>query len=232
MKPLPYLKLWPINLIRLTRSANPEAGFTLVECIMAIVVLGIVGAAIAPMLVISVATRINSQKSEQALQLAQGEIDRVRVLMERGEGDSVEMPPATGDNSEVDSVSAPDTLEAALADIDAVTDARAIDIDGDTESDFAIQSYTTKTDYEDGLPQVFDLGVRVYDARAFTSGESLGTDEASLTLTSGSGNRTQLPLAVLATRVVFSENGQSFCNYTDFANFGSSSPTEKPLGCD
>ncbi len=179
------------------------------------------------------ATRINSQKSEQALQLAQGEIDRVRVLMERGEAQfTAEIPPATGDNSEVDTVSAPNALKATLADVSAVTDARVVDIDGDTENDFAIQSYTTKTDYEDGIPQVFDLGVRVYDVRAFNSGESLGTDEASLTLTSNSGDRTQLPLAVLTTRVVFSENGQSLCNYTDFANFGNPSPTEKPLGCD
>lgn len=228
MQSLPYSKMWPLVAIRRDRVADGEAGLTLVECIMAIVVLGIVGAAIAPMLMISVASRINSQKSEQALQLAQGEIDRVRVLMERGEGDSIEMPPATGDDTDVNDVPAPDTLETAFADVNAVTDARAVDIDGDGEDDFAIQSYTTKTFYVEGIPQVFDLGVRVYDVRAFTSGQNLGTDEASLALTNNAGERTQLPLSVLSTRVFFGENGQSFCNYIEFAD----SSADKPLGCD
>ncbi len=44
MKPFPCSKLWPINVVRRDRPANnEEAGLTLVECIMAIVVLGVVG---------------------------------------------------------------------------------------------------------------------------------------------------------------------------------------------
>ena len=44
----------------------------------------LVASTIAPALVLSVATRVQSQKSEQALQLAQSEIDQVRLQVEPG----------------------------------------------------------------------------------------------------------------------------------------------------
>lgn len=229
MKSLPFSNRWPLTLIRRHRLSTSEAGLTLIECVMAIVVLGIVGASIAPMLVISVATRINSQKSEQALQLAQSEVDRIRVLVERGEGNADVLPPDTGAATAATAVAAPDTLEATLADVDAVTDARQVDLDGDGEADFALQAYTTKQLVNgDGVPQAFDLGVRVYDIRAFDAGQALSTEEASLGLTNNSGDRRRQPLAVLNTTVAYSESGQSFCNYIEFAD----STAEKPLGCD
>ena len=229
MKSLPFPTAWLITLVKHDRSATPEAGLTLIECIMAIVVVGIVGAAIAPMLVISVATRINSQKSEQALQLAQSEVDRIRVLVERGESNTAVLPPNTGDATAVTAVAAPNTLEPTLAAVNAVNEAREVDLDGDNEADFALQSYTTnQLTNSDGVPQAFDLGVRVYDIQAFTSGQTLDTEQASLALTSGSADRRQKPLAVLSTTVAFSESGQSFCNYIEFAD----SSADKPLGCD
>ncbi|MEM9504465.1 MAG: type II secretion system protein, partial [Cyanobacteria bacterium P01_E01_bin.43] len=75
------------------QTLSGEEGLTLIECIMAIVVIGLTGAAVAPMMLVSVATRVQSQKTEQALELAQSEIDSVRVLFEQGEVTPALLPP-------------------------------------------------------------------------------------------------------------------------------------------
>ncbi|MEM9817765.1 MAG: prepilin-type N-terminal cleavage/methylation domain-containing protein, partial [Cyanobacteria bacterium P01_D01_bin.6] len=88
-----HTPMCPHQFLRLARLVKPtslsdESGLTLIECVMAIVVVGLMGAAIAPMMVASVATRVQSQKAEQALELAQGEIDRVRIQFEQNNLDS------------------------------------------------------------------------------------------------------------------------------------------------
>ena len=73
------------RLKRYLSATRTSAGLTLIECLVAIVMVGLIGSAIAPALLISVATRVQSQKAEQALELAQSEIDKVRQIMERSE---------------------------------------------------------------------------------------------------------------------------------------------------
>lgn len=88
---------------------NPsDRGLTLIEVLLAIVMVGVILAAIAPVLALSVATRVQSRKVEQATALAQQEIDRVRATMARSlqaataSGELQQLPPPTdnfGDRS-------------------------------------------------------------------------------------------------------------------------------------
>lgn len=205
------------------RSQSAEQGLTLLECIAAIVVMAAVGAAIAPAVVLSVATRVQSQKAEQALQLAQSEVDRIRASVERGEFDAVfadtaknTLPyvPSTGDGTEAVDVTGPTTAVEADA-FDQTTEARLIDIDNDDENDFAVQVYRTAlTQNADSEDLRFEIGVRVYDTRAFADASgALATTEASIGLTASEGERATQPLAVLYTDLLIAEQGQTICEF-------------------
>ncbi len=66
-------------------TKNLQQGFTIIESLMAIIVVTILLVGITPPIFLVVGTRVQNQRAEQAMQLAQLEIDRVRVLMERGD---------------------------------------------------------------------------------------------------------------------------------------------------
>ncbi len=210
-----------------------ESGLTLIECLVAIVVIAATTATIAPMLLFSVATRVQNQKTEQALQLAQAEMDKVRLIVEQG-GDYGDLlftnakllaaPPATTSIALVAAPTAPTDFISNTASVTSVTQARRVDIDNDGDNDFAIQLFRTQG-IEVGpqtggvtrdTPIVFDIGVRVYDARAELSSLPLLTDEAALTFTSGEGERGRQPLAVLYSQIAQGDRNGSLCQYRQF----------------
>jgi type II secretory pathway pseudopilin PulG len=65
--------------------SSTEQGLTLIEGLLAIVIISITVVSISPPIFWAVATRVQTQRAEQSLKLAQGEIDRVRTLVERNE---------------------------------------------------------------------------------------------------------------------------------------------------
>ena len=60
-----------------------SSGFTLIESLVAIVVISITLVAITPPIFWATGTRVQNRRAEQSLALAQGEIDRVRAEVER-----------------------------------------------------------------------------------------------------------------------------------------------------
>jgi prepilin-type N-terminal cleavage/methylation domain-containing protein len=210
--------------------SSSEAGLTLIECLVAISVIAITVATIAPMMVFSVATRVQNQKTEQALQLAQAEVDKVRLTVDQG-GDYGQrlrdMFLFSSPASTVLGVAAPTTFVASTASVTSVTGARQVDTDGDGTNDFAIQIFrTTGIELAPAIagapstPVAFNMGVRVYDARASTA--SLLTDDAGLAFTSGTGQRSNRPLAVLYSQIVQGDRTGSLCQYWQFTG---STPT-------
>lgn len=210
----------------------PEDGLTLIECLVAIVVIALAIATTAPMLVFSVATRVQNQKSEQALQLAQGEIDKIRLAVEQG-GDygdrllALSLPSNAA--STAFEIPAPTAFVAnASTSVTGVTDARRIDIDGDGDNDFAIQLFRTQgievvpTTGVASTPVTFEIGVRVYDARAEDNLGALVTDDGALTFTSGEGDRGTAPLAVLYSQITQGDRDGALCQYWEYAG---STPT-------
>jgi type II secretory pathway pseudopilin PulG len=196
-------------------SRRHEAGLSLLECLMAIIVIGLTAALITPALFIATATRVQNRRAEQALQLAQAEVERVQAMVSRSEHTLENLPQNFNGV-----VAAPTILVDALPDqpLD-ITQARKIDVDGNNTTDYFMQVFRTDTSQaedEDGVlrPSDFNLTVRVY---AFFTEDlpELQTQPASLFLTSGEGSQRTRPLAVLNNRIVWVDvkSNDSLCTY-------------------
>ena len=214
---------------RLLRSAS---GMTLIEGLVAILIASAVTVLITPPMFLSVATRIQNQRAEQATQLAHGQIDRIRVLMEQGvKSDAVTQLPADAGTGSLRDVPAPSSVFGLLqstnyecSDYDkadapevSVSEALPVDINGDCQEDFYLQSFRINQQLsdvgEEGVPIVFGMGVRVYYRNADIGGE-ISTEPASLQLTTGQGQQTQFPLAVIYTSLAQSDLGISRDKYS------------------
>lgn len=223
------------------RQPRSNDGLTLIECLVAISVIALTSALIAPVAVLSVATRVQNQKAEQSLQLAQGEIDRVKLLVERMAtytDSDLKLPEAASAplGTEIaTSVGAPQVLVLQSEWTDDTTpylptdprSAKEIDTNADGDPDFVVQSFRGEAvEVSLGLglgnmPVAFDMGVRVYDYAAITDSNgdidsALEIDPSGLSFTSGEGQRGRRPLAALYTQVINSDEALSLCAYMDF----------------
>lgn len=93
------------HLLQNCPAKHSEAGLTLIESLIAIVIIAITMVSITPPIFWAVASRVQTQRAEQALKLAQGEIDRVRTIVDRDEIQSrplTDLPPSAADLSEAD----------------------------------------------------------------------------------------------------------------------------------
>lgn len=198
----------PTNLPpRFIRSVPTEKGLTLLECLMAVTVMGLTISLVLPPLLIAAATRVQTRRAEQALQLAQGEVDRVRNLVALNTHISDALP-AVGNNSTIDSVSVP-TQASSQVKTSAATcpsgvtitrytqgtqipynRALLVDIDADCQPDFLMQVFRTQGKFSDAQmaeaagqrrPSEFDLGVRVYSILAGRTNATNATPNSSLT---------------------------------------------------
>lgn len=70
---------------RSTPPSQSEQGLTLLECLVAMIIITLTVVAITPPIMLATATRVQSRRGEQATQIAQGEIDRVRLMVERSD---------------------------------------------------------------------------------------------------------------------------------------------------
>jgi prepilin-type N-terminal cleavage/methylation domain-containing protein len=64
---------------KLPSFSSTQSGFTLIECLLAIVIVGVLMVAVAPALVLSAATRVQARRVELATQAAQTYIDNLRA---------------------------------------------------------------------------------------------------------------------------------------------------------
>jgi prepilin-type N-terminal cleavage/methylation domain-containing protein len=169
-------------------QSNDPAGVTLIECLIAILVIGLTVSLITPPIFIAVATRAQSRRAEQALQIAQGEVDRIRVMVSRSKHTAADLPkPVNGtlqayppprsffSNTTVKTPSSGCTGGIVRYDdqpIDA-NKALKVDVDGDCQADFFMQVFRTEgytttdqraraTSLDQAKPSEFQLGIRVY----------------------------------------------------------------------
>ena len=217
------------------RPSNPsEAGLTLLECIVAMVMMSIVAVAITPPLFLATASRVQSNRAEQATQVAQGEIDKVRVVIERGLYVSLANPlallPQEG-SEDIVKTPAPNpvpeltALESTREKCDkkvaflAASSLRPVDIDGDCQPDFAVQTFRTPATNKNSvttaagvvIPISFRLGVRVWAYQPLkTNTKPLATTPASLQLTTSTGEQGIKPLAVMYTQITRSDTRVSY----------------------
>lgn len=220
----------------LSTSKKNDQGLTLMECIVAIAVIALTSAMIGPPLVLAAATRLQNRRAEQAVQIAQGEIDRVRTLVSISQHQRQVLPTVTN-AADLEAVPAPANAIQLLQSIDngcstytgtplAVAQVLPIDIDGDCEEDFLMQVFRDEGDIStaednrgnNGRPSTFNMMVRVYAASARTNlgSNALETEPASLRFTSGQGNQQERPLAVIMSEMSWSDSdGSLFCYHGD-----------------
>lgn len=199
-------------------TQSSQSGFTIVESLMAIVVVTILMTAIAPVIVLSVASRVQSRRVEQASQAARAYIDGLRT-------GAIEAPitKIAPDKSQYlfKEVAAPTSGAPSLANLYCI-DLDDLDNDGislgDTTNgctvgsskDLAIQAFrsvtATSVDPNDG----YLLGLRVYRAYAFndnvpltannTSQNNNGNKVTQATFTAGVG-ASKAPLVEMTTEI-------------------------------
>lgn len=200
-----------------------ESGLTLVECIMALMVIGATGAAIAPMMLVSVATRVQSQKMEQAIELAQSEVDKVRVQFEQ----RANINPSNPVIPEIITVTGNKAFKHPAPTALSAADTRAVDINDDGRNDFAVQSFLVE---DADSANNYEMGVRVYDYDAVANNAASLSKEgtARAGITSSTGERLTKPLAVLYTNLSITEEADSLCNLYDYLD---SPDNKKPASC-
>ncbi|WP_416676230.1 type IV pilus modification PilV family protein [Egbenema bharatensis] len=165
-----------------------EQGLSILECLIAVAVLGLTVGLVLPPLVIASATRVQTRRAEQALQLAQGEIDRIRVLVERnqhtparlpavapagGSLEAVQPPGAAFNQLKTPASNCPPGITRYTNNAQIPSDrALLIDVDGDCNADFMMQTFRTQGSTtiseraDQRRPSEFRMGVRVYSITA------------------------------------------------------------------
>ncbi len=195
---------------------------------MAVVVMGLTMAMITPPLVIAAATRVQNRQAEQAMQIAQGEVDRVRAMLAREASQNITpaMLPliVTGNIGDFPAPARPSTSSPMKSSAStcgtnynngeqiAVNQGLRVDVDGDCKADFFMQTFRTAGSSTSTLSD-FQMGVRVYSILAASPSGTLETKPAALQIVRGEGNRRTRPLAVLYTPFSQSDQGKTLCSY-------------------
>ena len=224
----PQIKKFLLNQSKIFDNQQTEEGFTLVECLLAILVVTVVLSFISPLMILSVASRLQNRRVEQAINIAQSEIDRIQVLMSQGVSIANEgnLPPVTVNN--VDAVAAPTTTISTIITRPNQTpyatntnQVRRLDADGDGDVDFLIQTFRDQgARYAQGIAggqlAVFRMGVRVYASVAEDNLGSLETDLAGMTFNTDIGDQRNKPLALVYSEVSRSDLDLSLETYRTY----------------
>jgi prepilin-type N-terminal cleavage/methylation domain-containing protein len=205
---------------------STQSGFTIIESLLAIIIVTLLMTAVAPVIALSVATRVQAKRVELATAAAKSYIDGVR-------SGSITPPPIENSKS-FDFSKAPAPSAGSLIcqnnrDYCKTPKKDLYCIDGDdvtnnpslkgcsnkSSKDLVIQAIpfnpnaTSPTDTKKG----YQLGIRVYRADAFTTGRTLlpgtlqsgqkGKDKVASSFTGGTGlRRDQPPLVKMKTEIV------------------------------
>ncbi len=201
-------------------TQSSQSGFTIVESLMALVVVGILMTAITPVITLSVATRVQARRVELATLAAKTYIDGIR-------SGAIAAPSHTVSLNEIDSTTKQFSPQRnSFASVDAPTSSGGltcmastagdlycqntpksslycINLDsegcsGTSSKDLVVQSFRTSN------PQNYILGLRVYRADAFSDNTALKTQKQTgtkqATFTGGLGAR-KTPLVEMTTEI-------------------------------
>ncbi|MBE9029235.1 type II secretion system protein [filamentous cyanobacterium LEGE 11480] len=242
-QPLRLQQRLALNLLTRSQPSNRACvndGFTLIESLVAIVIIAVTIVSITPPIFWATATRVQNRRAEQAVQIAQGEVDRVRAVVERKTATLEQLPPESGSGSLKPDAAAPNNVIPAGTKLrsqvpgcnvddgnQTVSVGDAILVDTDPEPvgsatpcapEFLVQTFrgnglpnTTATTVPDG----FVMGVRVYSIIAEDSirGGTAKAEAGSLRSTNGLGSQKTRPLTVLYSTVVKSNRSDGLGIY-------------------
>lgn len=170
-----------------------EQGITLLECLIAIAVMGLTFGLVLPPLLIASASRVQTRRAEQANQLSQRELDRIDALVRRSQHIPGNLPevvtvtdPAGTPPPLLENVAAPtktlNVLQTNAASCSGITlysgqavpadTALLVDINADCQADFMVQTFRNRgtiglaEQVGQNRPSEFYVGVRVYSILA------------------------------------------------------------------
>jgi prepilin-type N-terminal cleavage/methylation domain-containing protein len=193
-----------------------QSGFTIIESLMAIVVVGILLAGISPVIILSTATRVQARRVELATQAAKAFVDGIRAgtLPDPIIDSGLKLDAATSTNTRTIDANSNKYLLSANAPTSSNSlycfnkDSK-INLPNCTSNSFYIQAIRlavdpSKPDEGEG----YRLGIRVYRSDAFEGSGSLkrtaddgGKGKAQSTFTGGLGDR-KAPLLEMTTEIV------------------------------
>ncbi|MEH2210154.1 hormogonium polysaccharide secretion pseudopilin HpsB [Nostoc sp.] len=202
----------PRQLQEFSAQSN-ESGFTIIESLVAILVVAILLVAIAPVLVMSTATRVQAKRVELATGAAKAFIDAIKSKTISDPTINVTLAASTSRNV---SSSSSDYLLSSTSAPTARTGLYCFNKNGslsnpDCTSDLfyiqAIRVAVTGSDADKG--QGYRLGVRVYRSDAeFGSLTAGSSGKTAATFTGGLGNR-KAPLVEMTTEIVRGQSSYS-----------------------
>ncbi|MGK7945467.1 MAG: prepilin-type N-terminal cleavage/methylation domain-containing protein [Microcystaceae cyanobacterium] len=206
------------------RLHSPNQGLTMTEVLMTMLVTSIILAATAPVLLLAASLRIQNDRAGRAVQLAQGEIDRLQVLVTQGvlkNDERGKIPPPIPDGETFNTYSPPISTVKTRQDITDPKQALELDIDGDEQPDYLIQLFRDNgIRFDQGAGQdqlaVFRVGVRVYSGVAKDNLGALETNLATVNFNSGIGQHQTRPIAIVYTEMSRSDLKLSLQKYREY----------------
>jgi len=177
-------------------SQSRDGGYTIIESLVAMIVVSVLMIAIAPVMAFSVATRVQARRTELATQAARTYIDALR----------------TGAIKDVPKGFPLQVTAANVADATAPTSSNnlyPIDMDGGgfsatSSTDFYVQgAWRNPSNPPDPTKTGYELMVRVYRADSFASGVTLKQNpksEKKQSVVGGLGDRT-MPVVEMTTQI-------------------------------
>lgn len=191
-------------------QAAPEAGLTLIECLVSITTVALAGALVGPPLLLAAAAQLQAQRIQQAQHLAQAEIDRVRSLVRQASTSGLDLsslPPvsAAGDPAQQPPPQAIAALRSTHAHCQtedlAPVEVTGVDVDGDAACDpeFLVQVFRQGGPSASNEAAPFGVTVRVYAA---SKAVDLQTEIAPMRLGQG---MTRRPLAIATATIAPSD---------------------------
>ena len=186
-------------------SPSRDGGYTIIESLVAMIVVSVLMIAIAPVMAFSVATRVQARRMELATQAARTYIDALRVGAIAGptlggdpadEGFPIQF---TGANV-ADATAPPNESDLYCVDIDGG------DCDPSSSKDFYVQGVWRNPSNTTSDPTTtgYELMVRVYRADSFASGVMLKlnpkNEKKQSVVGSGVGDRT-MPVVEMITQI-------------------------------
>ncbi|HIK36035.1 MULTISPECIES: type IV pilus modification PilV family protein [unclassified Thermosynechococcus] len=212
---------------RFDRQQHANHGLTLVECLIAILVVNLGVAMLAAPLLMVAATRLRNDRINQATELARAEVDRLRVMMEQGveirSTTTSLLPPQSsvsatiGQANQLSAQSPPSSLEDCSGALGLPTSATRACRRRLNNTEFAVQVYRGQlTVNSSNLVLAYPVQVRVYSAEVVpvtTATVPVAQEPAAMT-SSLVGAETR-PLAVLTTEIIRSDSSEALCRLTN-----------------
>jgi prepilin-type N-terminal cleavage/methylation domain-containing protein len=211
--------------IKLQLLQSNQSGFTIIESLMAMVVVTVLLVGITPVIISSVATRVQSRRIDLGTQAARSYIDGVR-------SGAIAAPPINRTTTTLNSVATPipnGTLtcsaNAYCSAPTATTSSNLYCIDGDGDGacttgslkDMVVQAFGYNGSSTTTFPTVtaddgYSLGVRVYRSDAFKDSLGLQNTSAGRSRTWGIGQR-KVPVIEITTEMTTANTKfKNFCN--------------------